>query len=614
MSSESFPGIFRFQNILCAPIVHSRYYFALQVQKYVRDFRPEIIAVEFPAPLKELVVNGVQRLPFLSVVCASPDGEEYSYIPIDPCDGIIHAVRLGLENRLPVNFIDLNRTDLSDVIQYYTPDDFTLPRIGFEKYYSETMQRIPPSVEGSVDYMREQHMAARLRDLNRFEHRILFVCGMLHWQRVRGFLESGGGFEYFAMDEPDADTFLANLHPHSAKEVLEEIPAVAGAFESQRLSGSMDRNEQVGHIIAAAEKEDPGDTIPVGRKKTLMKYLRNLSIVSMQFSPDMVDLLTAAKNVCGNEFAHHVYEIAKKYPYFDNDQELPLIKIKRTFEEADEGQLGVKKIKLRRRQDMVWKRNMKRVTLKRRPPERWENEWRDVWNSSMQHVSYPPEDILLEDYNFFLKNKIMKMLSEEKARVEEFSTSLKDGIDMRETIRNLHRGKIYVRDVPFIRGRIGPITIIFDEDHPEDYPWRTTWYSEHKDESDLIMYTTPPGEALVGPGISKCRFGGYTSIFPPRRIFDYWFLYDKLKYEGIIRNEPDLLLYTAIVYAQEKYIGYVAKSAPPRRLRQLADNYGRHIVYIPISTLSPDSVSKLQRFHVLGSKRLRSIAHKYILP
>jgi len=604
-------SIFRFENILCAPIVHSRYYFALWIQELFDEYKPELVAVEFPQPLKSLLLRGVGRLPYLSVVCASPDGEEYSYVPVDPCDGLVHAVRTALFKRIPVHFVDLNRVDLAAIMKYYTPDDYSLPRIGPEEYYLKTMERIPLSEPGTIDYLREQHMAARLREMNCFERRVLFVCGMIHWGRVRGFLENGGAVEYFDMEEPDTDLFLANLHPSSAKEVLEEIPAVAGAFEHRRHEGKMDRFLETARIISAAEKNHDEPVSPAS-KKSLMKYMRNLAMVSLQFTPDMVDLLTAAKNVCGNEFALRTLKIAATYPFFRPEEDLTVIRIKRTYTEADEGLLGLKSIKLRRRQDMAWKRNMKRVSLRRRPPERRKNEWRDAWNSAREHVSYPPEDILLEDYNFFIKNKILKMLSEEKARVEEFSASFRDGIDMRETIRNFHTGKIYVRDAPFIRGRVGPVTIIFDERHPERYPWRTVWYSEHKKESDLIMYTTPPGDALVGPGISRCRFGGYTSVFPPRRIFNYWMLYEELIQDGIVTCEADLLLYVAIIYAEEKYIGYIAGSAPPRRLKHFAESNGRHIVFIPISSLSPDSVSRLQRFHVLGSRRLRAIAHKYI--
>ena len=52
--------------------------------------------------------------------------------------------------------------------------------------------------------------------------------------------------------------------------------------------------------------------------------------------------------------------------------------------------------------------------------------------------SYPPEDLVIEDYGRFLKKKAKSILSEERVRVEPFTTSILDGIDIRETIRNWH--------------------------------------------------------------------------------------------------------------------------------------------------------------------------------
>ena len=50
---------------------------------------------------------------------------------------------------------------------------------------------------------------------------------------------------------------------------------------------------------------------------------------------------------------------------------------------------------------------------------------------------------MIEEYGRFLKKKAKAMLSEERVRVEPFTTSILDGIDIRETIRNWHRHKIY---------------------------------------------------------------------------------------------------------------------------------------------------------------------------
>jgi len=46
----------------------------------------------------------------------------------------------------------------------------------------------------------------------------------------------------------------------------------------------------------------------------------------------------------------------------------------------------------------------------------------------------------VEDYGRYLKKKGKSLLSEERVRVEPFTTSILDGVDMRETIRQMVRG------------------------------------------------------------------------------------------------------------------------------------------------------------------------------
>ena len=136
--------------------------------------------------------------------------------------------------------------------------------------------------------------------------------------------------------------------------------------------------------------------------------------------------------------------------------------------------------------------------------------------------SYPPEDLVIEDYGRFLKKKGKSILSEERARTEPFTTSLLDGIDLRETIRNWHEGKIYVRQFQKISGEVGSVIVIFDEDRDDRYYYMTTWLGEHQNESDMAFYSTFPFDNLVGPGIGRGEYGGFLMSLPARRMFDVW--------------------------------------------------------------------------------------------
>ena len=64
----------------------------------------------------------------------------------------------------------------------------------------------------------------------------------------------------------------------------------------------------------------------------------------------------------------------------------------------------------------------------------------------------------------------MNLLGEDVARSEKFTTSVMDGLDMRETLRNSHKGDIYVKILPPRRGSVEVVVFLFDTPaNPEKY-------------------------------------------------------------------------------------------------------------------------------------------------
>ena len=190
---------------------------------------------------------------------------------------------------------------------------------------------------------------------------------------------------------------------------------------------------------------------------------------------------------------------------------------------------------------------------------------------------------MIEDYGRFLKRKAKSMLSEERSRTEPFTTSILDGIDLRETIRNWHEAKIYVRQLDRIAGEVGAAVVIFDEDRDDRYQYLTTWLGEHQNESDMAFYSTLPFEHLVGPGIGRAEYGGFLMALPPRRMFDVWSDPD---YE-FAQNKPERLLLAALDYSMQRFVVYVAAKPPRSIFRSIAAHLNRRIIYIPIGALNP---------------------------
>ncbi|HVN07025.1 MAG TPA: hypothetical protein VMT86_21555, partial [Bryobacteraceae bacterium] len=273
---------------------------------------------------------------------------------------------------------------------------------------------------------------------------------------------------------------------------------------------------------------------------------------------------------------------------------------------GEEVWLDTKRIRLRRRLPSL-KRRLRPVGLKPRKKEKFPGEWAQQLDGT-SICSYPPEDLVVEDYGRFLKKKGKSILSEERAHSEPFTTSLLDGIDLRETIRNWHQKKIYVRQLDKIAGEVGSVIVIFDEDPGGRYSYMTTWLGEHQNESDMAFYSTFPFDNLVGPGIGRGEYGGFLMSLPARRMFDVW---QDPDYD-FAESKPERLLLAGLDYSLERFVAYVAARPPRTVFRSIAARFGRTIIYIPIGQLSPVALKKIRVVHVLDGYDKRDIAKDYL--
>ncbi|MEI0557408.1 conjugal transfer protein TraB [Brachyspira intermedia] len=620
--------VLRYKNIFAVPSIHSRVYFSLAVREAFEKFKPDIVAVEHPANFADSLREAVSRLPFVSLIIREIENEAV-YIPIDPCDSIIEAVRIAIDEEIPFFPIDKDITSINTNSHYLMPDDYVMKNIGLEKFYNEVKNNYIFHKDES-DEEREIFMAKNLHELSKKYNKILLVIGMSHWENIVSILQKLDDEKLdnkakeeiinkkFSEDDEEyiySEPKIYNVHKESLNKMLGEFPFTTYMYELYR-NGELETFDKI-HIIETIFKEAKMRyKLPISllQQKNMMKYLRNLCLLDNYIIPDYIDMLTAAKCMINNDYALEVMEGMEYYPHYtEEDENYPTIKLNRDpSTNGMEGMLKDKKIKLHK-YDNVWKTSFKKVNVTTRPSEKYEGEWEDVWNKRTNLLSHVPEDILMEKHMNILRDKIRNMLTEDKARIEPFTVSIKDGIDMRETIRNYYKNEIYVREIPKIKGNIGHMVVIFDDAHDEDYDWNIVWYSEAHDDSDLILYSTEPGNTLVGPGISKCYFGGYASLMPPQAPHDVWRMYKRLKKDGIVRNYADLLLYTAIIYSVDKYLGYVAPNPPSNILKEFAKKNSVEIVYVPLTTFSSETLRKLRHFHVLGNKRLRKIADDYII-
>jgi hypothetical protein len=223
--------------------------------------------------------------------------------------------------------------------------------------------------------------------------------------------------------------------------------------------------------------------------------------------------------------------------------------------------------------------------------------------------SWPPEDDRIESFHRHVRDLAKALVGADLARTEKFTTSVRDGIDIRETLRNWHTGDLYVKVLPPSRGSIEVVVFLFDVPaDPKRYTNRTTWYAEHPAESTLAFYATDPFKNLVGPGIAQAEYGGALFLYPPRSIPDVW-IDPRLDFTDTLEER---LLAAAFLHSKDRLVAVVSPTLPRAAWRRLGRRFGRKIVHLPLRRFGGQLLERLRTFHVLNGKRVRSYAADYI--
>ncbi len=600
---------FEWKNVRLVPILHNRVEFALEVRHQFASFRPEIVAIEYPPTIGEKLLEGIKRLPLLSVVYYEEDDHTFIYLPIEPTDGQIEAVRLALSQNLPVHFIDRD-TEGYPVDRTPMPDPYSIRRIGYWRYCRSFLNEHPGPLPDPQDQLRERTMAYHLQQLNSEGKRVLFVGGLAHFPGLLTYLDEPQ-VEVIGRKSRDS-VMLAHLHGESSREIMTEIPFLAALYERFRddpHTPEPDRLEAIDGLIEKARKnhlKKDKDEVSVSQLRVFNKFVTNYALLSGFLTPDLYQLLVAARGSVDDNFAYEVWDLATEYPWQTDSPGLPVLRLK-----GKDLFLDQKRIRFHRYFRTLRKRLVS-VPIKRRQKEKFPGEWKRDFKSHTI-CSHQPEDIVVEGFGDYLKRRALKEKSEDNTRVVPFVSSMMDGIDIRETLRNWKEGTVYVREnIPF-KGKVGSAVIVFDPDLPgaagkESFPWRVTWLGEHNQESDMAFYSTPAGEEVVGPGISRCQYGGFMLTFPPLRVYDIW----KDPFFDIARNKSERLLLAALDYSLERHVVYVASIPPSSLCRSFASRMRKKIIYLPIGIFSPITLRKIRQFHVLDGYPVRRYAARYI--
>lgn len=596
-------------NIRLVPVLHNRMEFALEVRRQFEEFKPDCVAVEYPDTLADKILQGIKRLPLLSVVYYEEKDGAFTYLVLEPTDAQVEAVRLALSESVPVHFIDRDTEGYTRGLSHM-PDAYAVTRIGLFMYYRAYLGVHESDSSSREDALREMTMAYHLQCLSSEGKRVLFVGGMAHFPGLLSLL-----------DRPQTSVIgrrkrqgvgLAHLHRDSSREIMTEMPFLAAVYErarSARGSEDPDRLKINSELITIAGEnlfKNSKEELSPNDLKVLNKFARNYALLTGDLVPSFYQLLVAARGAKDDNFAYEVWEKGSEYPWQSEAPGLPVLRL--TGEDLF---LDQKRIRFHRRLKTM-RRRLIPVPVKKRMREKYPGEWkRDFKGHSI--CSYPPEDVVIEGYGRNLRKRALEIKTEENARVEPFACSMLDGIDIRETIRDWTSGKIYVKAERPFRGKVGSLVVIFDpdvtdKDGQENFPWCVTWLGEHDQESDMAFYSTPAGEVMDGPGISRCQYGGFMLTYPPMRVYDIW----KDPVFNMAGNKSERLLMAAIDYSLEKHVLYVSATPPSGWCQNMAARLGKKIIYLPIGIFSPVTLKKIRQVHILDGHHVRRYARHFI--
>jgi hypothetical protein len=598
------PASLRRGNFTYFPVVPGRVEFSAELRRVILRDKPKIVAVELPGSLEDVYLQALARLPEMSVILyPDPADEERGiYVPVEPCDPFTEAVRSALEIDAEVIFMEPDSGDRPHLPDTY-PDPFSIRYIGIDKYIDA--YRIHPQERNEEIAAHAAGMAWKLQGSDPLAD-VLVVLSLNLLDPVLDAMETP---QQAPQRKELADIRLLNPHPDCLAEITIEYPYLQARYETFREQMSpdelIDRPKVQFDLLRDAEAEyvkNTGDKIEYWQRRMLARFTRNLASISGDLVAGVFDMTVAARSVVDDNYAFEVWHMANRYPAQKSASDL----LETVNLSAAEIWINTKKLRLRRRLPRPKQRLTPRG-LKRRKKEKFEGEWAQQTDGTAI-CSYPPEDLVIEDYGRFLKRKAKSMLSEERSRTEPFISSILDGIDLRETIRNWYEGKIYVRQLDRITGEVGAAIVIFDEDRDDRYPYLTTWLGEHQNESDMAFYSTPPFDHLVGPGIGRAEYGGFLMTLPPRRMIDVWSDPDY----DFAQNKPERLLLAALDYSTQRYVVYCASKPPRSIFRSIAAHLNRHIMYIPIGALNPAQRKKIRVVHVLDGYDRRDTAKEYL--
>ena len=325
-SERSDAGTLKRGRLTYFPVVPGRLEFAIRVRRYILEHRPNLVAVELPASLEDLYRKALDRLPQMSVIVIpdaatgsayNPEEEQQaSYIPVEPCDPFVEALRTARELSIPTALLEPATQERPHLPDTY-PEPYSVEFIGMERYVEA--YRVYPQPRTPESEAHAGAMAWKLQGADPSAD-TLVVVGINLLDPLLDAME-------IPQDEPPRgrvrlfdESELFNLHPDCLAEVTAEAPYFQQIYEDLRQTGSslagVERPRWQLALLRDAEKEygvNTGDTMQTWQRRSLAKFTRNLAMLDGHLVPGVYDLTLGARSIVDDNFAYEVWQMANRY-------------------------------------------------------------------------------------------------------------------------------------------------------------------------------------------------------------------------------------------------------------------------------------------------------------
>ena len=604
-------GIFYLsEKIRFLPVIHGSANFTRIIKDRLLSSSTDCLAVGLPPEFQTTVEDGINHLPLITLCSQKESSGSFNYIPIDPCQPLIMGLRIASQEGIHRKYIDFS-CDNYEPRKINFPDSYALRNMSYEKFCAALLLSIKRPHTASFHDKRARWMAYQLHQLEMDFKNITIICSILDWPWIKEAYNERKPYDQkiTPLDNPK----IYAVEKETLFFTLAEFPYITYLNEIYRQEIKPDKEvviDGIKEILIQArkiftQKHGPRyHNLTSQTFQTYLQYARNLTLIENRLTPDLYTLITIAKQINGDPFAIAVLEAAREYP-FQVLESTSIEPLALGIDKAVDSDNTPMNMKNRLSENQIEWRG---INLKPEPNIKKQAQWKYNWNPYGQ-CSWPPEDDQIESFNTHVREQSKLLLSNDLARSEKFSSSIKDGVDMRDTLRHWHEGDIYVKEIPASRGRIEIVVFIFDiEPNPNNYQWRQTWYAEHNKESTLCFFATDYMNDMVGPGVGRATYGGCMMIYPPRPIPDIW----KDPRIHIGKTLEEKLLEAAFFHSQEKHITVVTPCLPKPNWRKISRKYHKSIIHIPLKRFSNQTIEKVRRFHVLNGKQIRSFAKHFI--